>query len=479
MAISLVLQDSKQAESKAYIISKNQKELSFEELNEKESLFLKQSLDNEKSFISINQYDRCVYFVIVNSDKGTARAQDNLRRAGHDLCTSLNDLKLGSIHIINQSELENASSFLAEGTALSNYQYLTYKSDKKENSLAEISIEEGEINPQGILNLNAIIKGTFVCRDLVNDHNGHLTSEQISLDINELSKKHGFSFEYYEKAKIEALKMGGLLAVNRASNFQPTFNIMEWKPENAVNTKPIVLIGKGVVYDTGGLSLKPTPNSMDFMKCDMAGAGAVIGTMCSVSEAKLPVHVIALVAATDNHLNEKAYGPGEVITMMSGKTVEVLNTDAEGRLTLADALHYAKRYEPQLVFDMATLTGAAARAIGVDGIVYMGNADKGIKEEMEDCGHDVHERLVEFPLWDEFDDQLKSDIADLKNLGGAEGGAITAGKFLEHFTDYPWLHFDIAAPAYLHHPDSYRGKNATGVGVRLFFNYLQKLSNEG
>jgi leucyl aminopeptidase len=183
----------------------------------------------------------------------------------------------------------------------------------------------------------------------------------------------------FNKAKITSLKMGGLLSVNLGSMEPPTFSIMEYKPRNAKNKQPVILVGKGVVYDTGGLSLKPTPNSMDMMKCDMAGSAAVAGTMYAIAKAKLPVHVIGLVPATDNRPGENAYVPGDVITMYNGLTVEMLNADAEGRMILADALAYAQKYNPKLVIDLATLTGAAVAAIGTSGIVAMGTADESTK----------------------------------------------------------------------------------------------------
>jgi leucyl aminopeptidase len=251
---------------------------------------------------------------------------------------------------------------------------------------------------------------------------------------------------------------------------------MEYKPKKAINKKPIVLVGKGVVYDTGGLSLKPTAG-MDTMKCDMAGGALVAATMFAVAKAQLKVHIIALVPATDNRPGENAYAPGDVIKMYDGKTVEMLNADAEGRMILADALAYAKKYKPALVMDFATLTGAAAAAIGSYGIVCMGTADEATKLNLKICGNQVHERLVEFPLWDDYGKLLKSDIADMKNIGGPVAGAITAGKFLEKFIDYPWMHFDIAGPAYNSAASSYRPKNGTGVGVRLMFQFLKELSN--
>ena len=242
--------------------------------------------------------------------------------------------------------------------------------------------------------------------------------------------------------------------------------------KNATNSNPIVLVGKGIVYDTGGLSLKPTPNSMDLMKSDMGGSAAVVGAMAAIAKAKLSIHIIGLIPATDNRPSGNAYAPGDVINMYDGTSVEVLNTDAEGRLILADALSYAKKYKPELVIDLATLTGAAARAIGKQGIVAMGN-DKDTMTALKKSGKEVQERLAEFPFWDEYAEDLKSNIADMKNLGGPEAGAITAGKFLEYFTDYPYTHLDIAGPAFMLAPFNYRGKGGTGVGVRLLFNFLK------
>ena len=267
--------------------------------------------------------------------------------------------------------------------------------------------------------------------------------------------------------------MGGLLAVNLGSIDPPTFTIMEYKPKNAKNKQPIILIGKGVVYDTGGLSLKPTPNSMDLMKSDMAGAAAVGGALYAIAKAKLPVHVIGLVPATDNRPGGNAYAPGDVITMYNGLTVEMVNADAEGRMILADALAYAQSYNPLLVIDLATLTGSAIAAIGSAAIAAMGTADEKTKDELKQAGANVFERLAEMPFWDDYDEQIKSEIADMKNLGGPYAGSITAGKFLARYVNYPWMHFDIAGPSFLTTKDSYRLKGGTGVGVRLLFDFIK------
>ena len=215
---------------------------------------------------------------------------------------------------------------------------------------------------------------------------------------------------------------------------------------------------------------------MDIMKCDMGGSAAVVGAMYAISKAKLNVHVIALVPATDNRPSGNAYAPGDIITMFDGTTVEVLNTDAEGRLILADALSYAKKFNPELVIDLATLTGAAARAIGKQGIVAMGN-DQKTMGLLKKSGEEVHERIAEFPFWQEYEEYLKSSIADMKNIGGAEAGAITAGKFLEHFTDYPYTHLDIAGPAFSSTKFNYRGIGGSGVGVRLLFDFFNSKLN--
>jgi leucyl aminopeptidase len=276
-----------------------------------------------------------------------------------------------------------------------------------------------------------------------------------------------------EKIQIESLKMGGLLAVNKGSIDPPTFTIAEYKPKKVKNKKPIVLVGKGVVYDTGGLSLKPTPGSMDTMKSDMAGAAAVAGAIYLAALQKLPLHIVALIPATDNRPGGNAYTPGDVITMFDGTTVEVLNTDAEGRMILADALAYSGKYNPEIVIDAATLTGAAVRAIGTEASIIMGNAKDSYFESLEKAGFETHERVVRFPFWDDYKEHMKSKIADLKNIGTANAGMISAGKFLEHFCKSPYIHMDVAGPTWLDSKENYRGFGATGAGVRLLYEFFK------
>jgi leucyl aminopeptidase len=236
----------------------------------------------------------------------------------------------------------------------------------------------------------------------------------------------------------------------------------------------VVFVGKGIVFDTGGANLKPG-DSMLTMKDDMSGAAAVASTLYAIAKLNLPVHVIGLIPSTDNKIGPKGILPGDVIRMFNGMTVEVINTDAEGRLILADALSYAAKFDPLLVVDIATLTGAASRAVGKYGIVAIQAKAEKEMDLLKQSGHSIYERIVEFPNWEEYGDLMKSELADLKNLGPPEAGAITAGKFLERFTSYPYIHLDIAGPAFLEKRDSYRGQGGTGTGVRLLTNFVYRL----
>jgi leucyl aminopeptidase len=445
-------------------------------LSKAEVDFIKNEIKvKDRKHVVINQLGRLVIVQITDHQKEKFAELETLRKAGSSMHAYIADAKLKSVTIVDVDGKEAELLALTEGLVLSNYQFLKYKKNKEKElfSLKNINVFSKTVSASKINELQIITNAVEISRTLVNEPANFLTATQLSKEFRKMGKDAGFEVEVLNKAKITALKMGGLLAVNLGSIDPPTFTIMEYKPAGAKNKKPVVLIGKGVVYDTGGLSLKPTPNSMDMMKCDMAGAAAVAGAMYAVAKAKLPVHVIALVPATDNRPGENAYVPGDVITMYNGLTVEMLNADAEGRMILADALAYAQKYKPELVLDFATLTGAAIAAIGMSGLVVMGNADEKTKDQLKQSGFNTFERLAEMPFWDDYDDLIKSDIADMKNIGGPYAGSITAGKFLARYIDYPWMHFDIAGPAFLTAKDSYRPKGGTGVGVRLLFDYFK------
>ena len=441
--------------------------------------FLKQLSAQNIPFATIPHPERLVTVHFLKAPDNEFVRREKARKAGAELLKTLRHFKIESLTVINHCELNMTTQFV-EGLVLGNYQFLKYvtRTEDRITSLQQIRIHAEAMPAAAVAELSALCESVCTARDLINEPANTLTAVAMSQAFERMGAASGFAVEVLHKAQIETLQMGGLLAVNKGSVQPPTFTIMEWKPANARNSRPIVMVGKGVVYDTGGLSLKPTAMSMDYMKCDMGGAAVVACTMLMAARMQLDLHLIALVPATDNRPGGDAFAPGDILTMFDGTTVEQMNSDAEGRLLLADALAFAKKYDPELVVDFATLTGAAARAIGNQGIVYMGTADEDIKWQFESSGFASYERLVEFPLWEEYAEWLKSDIADMRSLGPAEAGMITAGKFLEHFVAYPWLHFDIAGPAFNHTAEGYKPKGGTGVGVRLMWHFLKYYGNK-
>jgi len=436
--------------------------------------YVQERLSGDKNRVLLNHLDHIEIFVSLDGEDTTTHRLEVARKAGFEVHPWLSDHEVASVSVVNGGVDPEESVAFAEGLALTNYQFLKYLSPEKakQNALTEILLADDGLTDDHVVKLENLVKAVYLTRDLVNEPLSYLTAVQLSIEIEKMGKEAGFSVEVFNKKKIEALKMGGLLAVNKGSTDPPTFSILTWKPEKAINERPLVLVGKGVVYDTGGLSLKPTHDSMDYMKCDMGGAAAVAGAIFAMAKNELPIWVVGLVPATDNRPDGNAYVPGDVVTMYDGTTVEVLNTDAEGRMLLADALSYARQYDPELVIELSTLTGSAHMAIDKYGMVGMGNASREVMENLKASGEYTAERVAEFPFWDEYKDQLKSDVADLRNIGGKYGGAITAGKFLEHFTDYPYIHLDIAGPSFNKVPFKYFGKGGSGVGVRILYNFF-------
>ncbi len=457
------------------VIASNLEEaINYDIFSDKEKEILKEEV-KENKIISLTTPRNIKEVYFVSNDAKHYKVIEKVRRAAVKIYKSTQSQKQDTITLVANNE-EYVNAFV-EGFLLYDYKFLKYFTknlDEKKTSFDNlfIYVTESEFDISRTLN---VVEGVYNARDLINEPSVVLTATELANRIKKLGSEAGFEVEVFEKSKIEALQMGGLLAVNRGSIEPPTFTVMEWKPENAQNDKPFVLVGKGVVFDSGGLNIKPG-NYMEGMKADMSGAAAVVGTIYSVAKNRLPLWIVGLVPATDNRPGQKAYAPDDVIRMYDGSTVEILNTDAEGRMILADALAYAKKYNPQLVIDLATLTGAAARAIGHYGIVAMHNDDSDSHFEiLKKAGEESYERIVEFPFWEEYDELIESNIADIKNLGGVEGGAITAGKFLEHFTDYPYIHLDIAGPAFLDKEFYYMKNGGTGVGIRLLSNFFEKV----
>ena len=449
-------------------------------LSQQEIEYLAGKHKSKKTIVSFNRYNYQVIIVFISQEKDFAVNMEQCRKAGDDVWQVLKNEKADSASIFDFLADNEAVIAFVEGLLLGSYCFNKYKVRDKviDFSLERIELISEKIEESEIRDLEILVKATFKARDLVNEPVMTLNATGLADEFSAMAKEAGIEVDVFEKQKIESLKMGGLLGVNLGSVDAPTFTILEWKPDNAVNNKPIVLVGKGVVYDTGGMNIK-TGNYMEHMKIDMAGAAAVASAIYAAALAKLPVHIITLVPATDNRVNGNAYVSGDVLTMHSGATVEVINTDAEGRLILADALSFAQQYDPMVVIDMATLTGAASRAIGKYALVGMHSGANSFFTSLMAAGNRMCERIVEFPLWDDYSELLKSDIADIKNLSdGTDAGAITAGKFLEYFTNYPYIHLDIAGPAHVTTRYGYRGVGGTGVGVRLLFGYFKGLLKE-
>ncbi|MEN8137817.1 MAG: leucyl aminopeptidase [Bacteroidota bacterium] len=477
--MNLIENNNPQKQSNTIVLAESFKEVNkCEFLSVEEKNFIREKLDKKENFIQLSTFEQVKVVCVPEKKEEDYKTLEAVRGLVNQATECLNKRKHSSVQLINLSFNKELAKAAAESILLSNYQFLKYFKDKKKKKNTLETVEVVGILQSELDEVKNVAEATNIARTLVNEPVSFLDAEEISNQIKILSKDANFKVDVLCKNKIESLKMGGLLAVNKGSFTPPTFSILEYKADNAVNSKPVVFVGKGIVYDTGGLSLKPTPGSMDSMKSDMGGAAAVIGAFYAIAKNKLPVHVVGLVPATDNRPGNHAYAPGDVVEMYDGTTVEVLNTDAEGRMILADALSYAKNYDPELVIDLATLTGAALVAVGPLAIASMGTAKGGKYKRLIESGNNVYERLASLPFWEEYAELIKSEIADLKNIGGRDAGTITAGKFLEHFTDYPWLHLDIAGPAYLESKSSYRPKGGTGVGVRLLYNFMKNLSND-
>lgn len=367
---------------------------------------------------------------------------------------------------------------VSEGILLRNYAFTRYKTNKKEHPslLEKVTFIQAEKNALSYADkYKTIAEGVYLARDLVNGNADDITPKYLSEVALNLSEKHkNIKTTIFNKKRLEKEKMGLILAVNRGSTDEPVLIILEYTGNPKSKDKTII-VGKGVTYDTGGLNLKPT-GSMESMKCDMGGAAVGLGSILVAASLKLKVNLTVVIPSTENSISRDAYKPGDVYTSYLGKTVEIGNTDAEGRLILADALAYAaKNLKPTRIIDFATLTGAMEIALGNETTGLMSNNDA-LADSLIRSSSDTHERAWRLPLFEEYKDQLKSDIADIKNIGGRPAGSITAALFLQEFVgDTPWAHFDIAGTAYLNKARYYQPKDGTGVGVRLMVDFLQNL----
>ena len=374
--------------------------------------------------------------------------------------------------------LEDVTRSVVEGILLSLYNFTMYKTLKKEEITAITNYSLVVQKKDVLENIKSIVKKTqivaeAVCftRDLVNMSGSDATPTFLANKAKEITKKSGVKCKVLSNPEMKKLGMGGMLNVSRGSSEPPKFIILEHNTKKKTNDT-IVLIGKGVTFDSGGISLKPGAN-MDLMKADMSGAAAVLGAFKAFSALKPSEHLVGLIPCTENMPSGSALKPGDIIKCMSGKTVEILNTDAEGRLILADAISYAKKYKPDAVIDIATLTGACVAALGTFASGMLGNNEE-LKDQVKQAGEYCHERVWELPLWDEYRNLIKSTIADIKNTGGKYAGTITAACFLDEFVEeFPWVHLDIAGTFLAEKDTPYIRKGASGVGVRLLTHLMQ------
>jgi leucyl aminopeptidase len=368
-----------------------------------------------------------------------------------------------------------------EGAVLAAWDYRDFKTTDGEDDdpvvrLRSMSIlaaddDEAEEMRSGADVGRIVAEAENLARELASKPGNVATPTHLAEVARAIAEEGGMEITVFDRAAMVDEGFGGILGVAAGTEEEPRFIVLEYRG-GGEGEAPVALVGKGVTFDSGGISIKPS-QKMEEMKYDMAGAAAVLGAMQAVARLRPRLNVVALVPATENLPSGRATKPGDVLTMYSGKTVEVVNTDAEGRLILADALAYARRFEPAAMIDAATLTGAVVIGLGHEAVGLMGN-DGGFMDEVRAVGERTGERCWPLPLWDEFRKQIDSDVADIKNSGGRPAGSITAGWFLKEFVeDVPWVHLDIAGTAYRDDPASYLRKGPTGVPTRLFIEWIR------
>jgi leucyl aminopeptidase len=412
-------------------------------------------------------------------DKATA---ETIRRESATAVKEAQKLKVAALTIGVNGELplvpDAAAQAFAEGIELGAYRFWRYRTGLADEQTfkverATVFSKTGARTSAGVAAGQAIARGVNFARDLVNGPGYAMHPPEMGEEALKLGKRLGLKVTVLDMAQLTEQGFGGILAVGKGSEHEPRFIVMEYGEAKA-GTPTICLVGKGLTFDSGGLSLKP-PEAMETMKSDMGGAAAVFGAMQAAAELKLPLHLLGLVSAAENMPSSNAYRPGDIVKTLSGKTIEVLNTDAEGRIILSDALFYAQRYKPDAIVELSTLTGAIIIALGPHATGMMGTSQE-LCDKLSRAGEATAERVWQLPLWDEYHQMVKSEIADLKNLAGRPAGSITAGAFLAAFVgDYPFVHLDIAGTAWVDRPAKpYDTFGGTGVGVRLLAEFLRE-----
>ena len=453
-------------------------------LGKREVSLVKERRVKDKNFIlSFDRLPEHLYFLSFDSEKPAAEVQEELRRSAAKLLAMMEADGTKQVAVAGAGTLPEEVAALVEGLTLADYRFDRYVS-KERYHLERVVIDKMYFKLDELEAQQRLWNRIYWCREWVNlpvqDLNAPAFADELQSIADDLED---VTCTVMDKRQIESLHMGGLLAVNRGSVDEPRFVVLEYngcKMDETSNIKHqtsdiICLVGKGIMYDTGGLNIKPD-DYMQEMKSDMAGAATMASVLFAAADNHLPVHLVALLPLTDSRPGVNAYAADDILTMYDGTTVEVVNTDAEGRLILADAIAYAvKNYQPRVIIDAATLTGAAVRAISTFGIAAMEQNAHSEMEMLKIVGEQVYERLVEFPMWKEYDELIKSEYADLRNCGiTPQAGTITAGKFLAHFAgEVPYIHLDIAGVAYFSKAQHYWHAGASGYGIRLLYAYLQ------
>lgn len=397
---------------------------------------------------------------------------ERIRQAGGKAATHLRGMGMKKVALSTNviSSFKMSPVDFIEGMLLGLYAFKKYSAEKNNKNIDGITIlskPSRKINDE-VKWTNAVTSAVHFTRDLINTPSNDMTPSHLAKAAMSLRKKN-LSVKVLNKRDAERLGMGAYLAVAKGSDEPPKFIILHYSGAKGV---PLALIGKSITFDSGGISLKPA-EGMEKMKYDMAGGAAVLGIIKAASDLRLPVNLIGMLPATENLPGGSATKPGDIVGAINGKTVEIINTDAEGRLILADAIGYAKRFKPGAIIDMATLTGACSIALGNEAIAMMGN-DRGLMDELKKSADNTYERVWEMPLYDEYKEYLKSDVADIKNSGGKNGSLVTSAYFLYEFAEKtPWVHLDIAGTAWAEKDKPYVPKGASGIGVRLIMDLIK------
>ncbi len=422
---------------------------------------------NELSLLHTKGAIRPERILLIGLGKKNEVTGEKLRQAGGKAASFLKGLNIKNIALSTKTiaSLKHTPVDFLEGCLLSAYSFQKYRK-KEKKSLNKITILAGNIKNKEIQRTGTLAKSVSFARDLVNTPANDMTP---SILVKHARKLKNTSLKVINKKQAEKLGMDAYLSVASGSTEPPKFLEIRYRKKNVA---PVVFIGKSVTFDSGGISLKPS-HGMEKMKYDMAGGAAVLGVMKAVSELKLPLHVIGILPATENLPGGNASKPGDVVKVMGGKTIEIISTDAEGRLTLADAIEYAKRFRPAAIVDIATLTGACPIALGSAAIALMGN-NQSLIDKIIEASRETDEKVWQMPLFDEYGEYIKSDVADLKNSSGRNGSLVTSGYFLKEFAgDIPWIHLDIAGTAWTDKDKPYIPQGATGIGVRLILEFLR------